>query len=151
MSGDPRVTPGLARDIFDALERHGYYRHDDRHARQATAMIADLARVYDGTWQPPSPGYPGPAARPPEPAPPAPQAEQDTVLLAGPEVSTVLAALAVAADEHRDRAQLCADCPDQSCPACQARLQHARAFDRLAGRIYHPGRADPDAGREAGQ
>ena len=148
MSGDPRVTAGLARDIFDALERHGYYRHDDQHARQATAMIADLARTYDGTWQPPSPGYPG-HARPPEPARPAPQADKDTVLLASAEVSTVLAALAVAADEHRDRAQLCADCPDQSCPACQARLHAARACDRLAGRIYHPGRADPD--REAGQ
>ena len=111
-------------------------------------MIADLARIYDGTWQPPTPGYPPPQ---PEPAPPAPQAGQNTVLLASAEVSTVLAALAIAADDHRDRAQLCADCPDQSCPACQARLQAARAFDRLAGRIYHPGRADPAAGREAGQ
>jgi len=111
-------------------------------------MIADLARIYDGTWQPPTPGYPPPQ---PEPAPPAPQAGQNTVLLASAEVSTVLAALAIAADDHRDRAQLCADCPDQSCPACQARLQHARACDRLAGRIYHPGRADPGADREAGQ
>ena len=145
MTGDPRVTAGLARDIFDALERHGYYRHDDRHTRQATAMIADLARVYDGTWQPPNGSYPGHLpTRPPEPARPAPQAGQDALLLASAEVSTVLAALAVAADEHRDRA-------DQSCPACQTRLQAARAFDRLAGRIYHPGRADPAAGREAGQ
>ena len=146
-----RQTHRMVSEIITILERHGHHAPDREHADQAITMITDLARTYDGTWQPPSPGYPGPAARPPEPAPPAPQAEQDTVLLAGPEVSTVLAALAVAADEHRDRAQLCADCPDQSCPACQARLHAARAFDRLAGRIYHPGRADPDAGREAGQ
>ena len=29
---------------------------------------------------------------------------------------------------------MCADCPDQSCPACQLRLQDAHAYDQLAVR-----------------
>jgi hypothetical protein len=152
MTGDPRVTDGLVHDIVDALERHGYYRHDERHTRQAIGMIADLARVYDGTWQLTHSSDPGPVPPwPPEPGPPVPDADRDAVLLAGAEVSTVFAALDLAADHHRDRAAACAGCPDQSCPACQNRLQAARACERLAGRILDPGRADPAADREAGQ
>ena len=54
-------------------------------------------------------------------------------------------ALDIAADHARDRAELCADCPDQSCPTCQARLRDAQAYDRLAAQIDQA--ADASAAR----
>ena len=35
----------------------------------------------------------------------------------------------------RDRAEMCTDCPDQSCPACQSRLHDAQAYDHLADQM----------------
>lgn len=76
------------------------------------------------------------------------------------DVRTVFAALDIAADYKRDRAGACADCPDQSCPACQTRLQDARTYDQMAGRLLHTAEAtraasasppEPAADKEAGQ
>ncbi len=76
------------------------------------------------------------------------------------EVKTLLAALDIAADYKRDRAAACADCASQSCPACQSRLQHARAYDRLAAHLIQSAETsatatasqlEPTADREVGQ
>ena len=130
MTSDHRITSDLITDILDALERHGYVRGDDQHAGRAIGLIGDLARIYEGTQD-----YPAGAhlitgailacyrpARNPTGQP----ADLDAVILTDADVSTVLAALDVAADYKRDRAETCADCPDQSCPACQSRLQDAQ-------------------------
>jgi hypothetical protein len=161
MTSDYRITSGLIHDILDALERHGYYRSDDQHADRAIGLIGDLAGIYEGTQDYPAgthlitvssslPADPGRSGR-------------DAVILTGADVSTVLTALDIAADYQRERADMCADCRDQSCPACQHRLRDAQACDRLAGRIFDPartvgasppepgGRPDPAAGKEAGQ
>ena len=81
----------------------------------------------------------------------------------------MLAALDIAADYKRDRAEMCANCPDQSCPACQSRLHDAGAYDQMADRMLqsaeaaqaaHHGQAEPvgpprpsrlAADKEAGQ
>jgi hypothetical protein len=78
----------------------------------------------------------------------------------------VLIALDIAADYQRDRAEMCTDCPDQSCPACHNRLRDAQAYDQMADRMFraaeaapaaHHGQADPArpsgpaADKEAGQ
>ena len=47
----------------------------------------------------------------------------------------MLAALDIAADYKRDRAEMCTDCPDQSCPACQSRLHDAQAYDQMADQM----------------
>jgi hypothetical protein len=74
------------------------------------------------------------------------------------EVKTLLAALDIAADYKRDRAAACADCTSQSCPTCQSRLQHARAYDRLGAHLIQTAGAsatattsqlEPTADREA--
>lgn len=95
----------------------------------------------------------------PEPLQPAP----DTVVLTGTEVGPVVAALDLAADYKRDRAETCADCADRSCPACHSRLAEAQAYDRIAARMLRtaqaadPGHREPrrlddhDADREVGQ
>jgi hypothetical protein len=77
-----------------------------------------------------------------------------------------VAALDDAADYKRDRAEICADCPDQSCATCQRRLQAAETYTRMAdqmivaaepsqaaaGRRPEPDRQpQPSAGLEAGQ
>ena len=169
---DHRMTYGLIHDILDALERHGYIRGDDQHAGRAIGLIGDLARIYDGTQDYPASAHPTtePSSLPADPGPSG-QAGQDAVILAGRDVRTVLAALDVAADHKRDRAELCADCADQSCPTCQSRLKDAQACDHLTARILQaaearaarcgqpePGsrsrslrQADPEAGLEAGQ
>ena len=46
------------------------------------------------------------------------------------QVKTLISALIIAADYKRDRAELCADCADQSCPTCEWRLRDAQAYDR---------------------
>ena len=168
MTSDHRVTPGLIHDILDALERHGYYRSDDLHADRATGLIGDLACIYEGTQDhataypiavPPSPPtYPGPS-------------RHDAITLTRADASTMFAALDIAADDKRYRVEMCPDCPDQSCPACQARLRDAQAYDRLAAQIDQaadasaarrdqpepgsrtrpPRQADPAPGLEAGQ
>ena len=57
----------------------------------------------------------------------------------------MLIALDIAADDMRDRAELCPDCPDRSCPTCQSRLRDAQAYDQLADRILQPAEAAPAA------
>jgi len=172
MTSGYRITSGFIQDVLDALERHGYIRSDDQHADRANGLIGDLARIYQGPKEYPVgahliqvpsslPAYPGPRG----------QVGQDAVILADGDISTVLAALDVAADDKRDRTEMCADCADQSCPTCQSRLQDARAYDHLAARIFQtaearaarrgqpepgsrslsPGQADRAAGIEAGQ
>jgi hypothetical protein len=95
---------------------------------------------------------------------PSGQVGQDAVILADGDVSTILAALDIAADYKRDRAEMCADCADRSCPTCQSRLRDAQAYDGMAGRLARAAEAaraanasqpEPDprpaADREAGQ
>jgi len=97
------------------------------------------------------------------------QNRHDAITLTGADVSTVAAALDIAADYKRDRAEMCADCTDQSCPTCQSRHRDAQAYDHLAAQILQtaevraasrgqpepgnpsrsPGQTDP--GLEAGQ
>ena len=54
-------------------------------------------------------------------------------------------ALDIAADDMRNRAGLCSDCPDQSCFACESRLRDARACDQLSDRILQAPEAGPAA------
>jgi hypothetical protein len=100
---------------------------------------------------------------------PSGQDSRDTVVVPASELKTVLGALDIAADYKRDRAEMCADCPDQSCPACQTRLHDARAYDQMADRMLqaaeaaqaaHHGQTEPAgpprqsrhaAGKEVGQ
>jgi hypothetical protein len=130
MTSDHRMTWGLIHEVLSALERHGYHKHDNQHTGQAIGAIFDLAHIYEGTREThPDPVTPSPH---PEPAPPVPQADLGAVILTHADVSTVFAALDIAADYKRDRAETCPECPDRSCPTCQARLRDARAFDQMA-------------------
>jgi hypothetical protein len=164
MTSDHRITPGLVTDVLDALERHGYSRGDELHADRAIGLIGDLARIYDGTQDHPATTYPR-TVPPSPPAYPGPS-RHDAITLTRADASTVFAALDIAADDKRYRAEMCPDCPGQSCPACQTHLHDARAFDQMADRMLQAAqaapaasasqpapdrRAQPDAGREAGQ
>ncbi len=167
MTSHHRITSALIHDILDTLERHGHVRGDDQHAGRAIGLIGDLARIWAGTQD-----YPAgadlvkiPSSLPADPAGP------ETVTLIDRDICTVLAALDDAADYKRDRAGTCADCPDQSCLTCQARLQGAREYDQLAAQVLQQaearaadlgqpapgspaltrGEPDPAAGIEAGQ
>ena len=163
MTRDHRITPGLIADIVDALECHGYVRGDDLHADRAIGLIGDLAGIYEGTQDHPATAYPITVSAPP--AYPGPSSH-DAITLTRADASTVFAALDIAADDKRYRVEMCPDCPDQSCPACQTHLHDARAFDQMAGRMLQaaqaapaasasqPGpdhRSQPAADREAGQ
>jgi hypothetical protein len=130
MTGDDRITSGLILDVVDVLERHGYHRYDNRHTGQAIGAILDLAYVYDGTRDV-SYGYHAPSAPHAGSAPSGPEAD-DAVILTDAEVSTVVAALDIAADYKRERAAACVDCADQSCLTCQSRLRDAGAYDQMA-------------------
>ena len=87
------------------LDRHGYTRSDNEHTARAILLISDLAHIYEGSQDHPFGPYIGeiPSART-EPAPPEP-ASQDAVLIPPGEVKTLLAALDIAADYKRDRAE----------------------------------------------
>jgi len=164
MTSDHRITTRLIYDITDALERHGYTRGDELHADRAIGLIGDLARIYEGTQDHPATACPR-TVPPSPPASPGPS-RHDGITLTRADASTVFAALDIAADDKRYRVEMCPECPDQSCPACQTRLQDARAFDQMAGRMLQAAqaapaasasrpapdrRAQPAAGREAGQ
>ena len=164
MTSDHRVTPGLIHDILDALERHGYYRSDDLHADRAIGLIGDLACIYEGTQDHPAVACPI-AAPPSRPAYPGP-GRQDVITLTRDDAITAFAALDIAADDKRYRIEMCPDCPDRSCPACQVHLRDAEAFDQMAdrmlqavrtapaahhGRTEPPGQPGPAADKEAGQ
>ena len=131
MTSDHRVTPGLIHDIVDALERHGYYSSDDLHANRAIGLIGDLACIYEGTQD--HPAYPGPT-------------RHDAITLTHADAITIFAASDIAADDKRYRVEMCPDCPDQSCPACQVHIRDAEAFDQMAGRMLQAAQAAPAVG-----
>ena len=166
---DHRIGLDLFTDVLDVLHRHGFTRGDDQHAGRAIFLISDLARIYEGTQDHPV----GPTINPtpvPQtaPEPPGPDS-QDAVILTDAEVRTVVTALDIAADHNHGRAAACADCADQTCPACQSRLRDAQAYDQMAAQMLqvaavalaaHHGQAEPArparppglaAGKEAGQ
>ena len=166
---DHRIGLDLFTDVLDVLDRHGFTRGDDEHAGRAIFLIGDLARIYEGTQDHPFGPSINPAPSPPTaPEPPGPDS-RDAVLIPASERKTMLIALDIAADDMRERAELCADCPDQSCPACHSRLRDAHAYDRLASQLNqaadatpaaHHGQTEPadparpsglEADREAGQ
>jgi len=163
MTGETRFTWGLILDVLDVFERHGYQPRDKVPSGQAVIAVRELARRYEDAGE----------ARYRRSAdqvlPQALQSGGDAVVLSGDDIGAVAAALDVAADYKRDRAETCGDCADRSCPACNSRLCDAQAYDRLAAQILRtaqpadPGRAEPhrpgispdqagrDVGREAGQ
>ena len=166
---DHRIGLDLFTDVLDVLDRHGFARGDNEHAGRAIFLIGDLARIYEGTQDHPFGPSINPAPFPQTaPEPPGPDS-RDAVIIPASERKTMLIALDIAADDMRDRAEMCTDCPDQSCPACQSRLRDAQAYDQLADRILqtaeaapaaHHGQAEPArpasqsglaAGKEAGQ
>lgn len=124
-------------------------------------LISDLAHIYEGSLD--HPFGPSIGEIPSQTERPAPEpAGQDTVLIVAGEVKTVLVALDIAADYQRDRAELCSDCTNQSCPACESRLRDAQAYDRLSAQLIQAAQASPAetarhlgpgpaADREAGQ
>jgi len=141
----------LITDVLDVLDRHGSARGDDEHAGRAIFLIGDP--------------HTGEIPPRPEPVPPEP-VSRDAVTVPAGEVKTLIAALIIAADYKRDRAEMCADCADQSCPTCESRLRDAQAYDHLhvqliqqaetsaAATASHPEPATPlgpAADREAGQ
>jgi len=164
---DGRLGLDLFNDVLDVLHRHGFACGDDEHAGRAIFLIGDLARIYEGTQDHPF----GPSLNPapvPQLAPePSAQNGPDAVMVPVSELKTVLAALDTAADDLRDSAEMCTHCPDQSCVACQSRLQDAQAYNQLAHRmlqaaaaVAHRDEAEPPgparqsgraAGKEAGQ
>ena len=149
---DHRIGLDLFTDVLDVLHRHGFARGDDQHAGRAIFLIGDLARIYEGTQDHPFGPSINPAPFPQTaPEPPGPDSRAAVVIPAS-DRKTMLIALDIAADDMRDRAEMCTDCPDQSCPACQSRLRDAQAYDQLADRILqaadtapaaHHGQAEP--------
>ena len=164
-----RMNPGLITDVLEVLDRHGYARADDEHAGRAVLLLHDLTRIYEGTQDHPfGPSINQAPSPQTAPQPPSPDS-RSAVIVPASDLTTVLAALDIAADYKRDRAEMCTDCPDQSCPDCQTRLHDARAYDQIAGRMLqaaetalaaHHGQTDPAgprrqssqaADKEAGQ
>ena len=161
MTGNRTGVP-LITDILDVLDRHGYTRSDNAHTARAILLISDLAHIYEGSQDHPFGPYIDeiPPARA-EPAPPQP-ASQDVIPIPPGDVKTLLAALDIAADYKRDRAETCADCTGQTCPTCESRLQDAQAYDHLSAQLIQAAEASatatasnpepaPAADREAGQ
>jgi hypothetical protein len=143
MTSEDRFTWGLILDVLDVLERHGYHKYDDQHTGRAVGVIFDLARTYEGTPEThPSPAAPSPH---PGPVPLAPEADQAALVLTRADVSTVFAAMDIAADDKRYRVEMCTECPDQSCPACQTHLHDAEAFDQMAERMLQAAKPSPAA------
>ena len=126
---DHRMNLDLITDMFGLLDRHGYTRGDNEHTGRAILLLGDLARIYEGSQD--HPFGPNIAEIPPrpEPVPPEPNRRHAVTVPTG-EVKTLISALIIAADYKRDRAEMCADCADQSCPTCEWRLRDAQAYDR---------------------
>ena len=148
---DHRIGLDLLTDVLDVLERHGFARGDDEHAGRAIVLIGDLARSCEGTQDHPSGPAVNPAPFPPTAPEPSGQDSDDAVIVPASELKTVLIALDIAADCMRDRAGMCTDCPDQSCPACQSRLHDARAYDQMAARMLQAAEAAPAAHHRQGE
>jgi hypothetical protein len=169
VTDDNRMTWGFIFEVFDVLERHGYHRSDNQHTGQAVGLLGDLVHVYQGTRDAPRSAYIAVPPSPPSATQPPIRTGPDPVVLTSADVSTVFAALDIAADYKRDRAAACADCAGQTCLTCQSRLRDAQAYDRLADQILHaaepsaaqqpgpdraepaPGQLQPPADREGGQ
>jgi hypothetical protein len=137
MSGERRHNWGLIIDVLNVLDQHGYRQADDYHTGRAVGLIGDLARIYEGTQEAPAGAYVVSAPQPRQSSPgrPAPGAINSAEAIAGAGMHTILAALDEASDYKRDRAEYCADCADQSCGACQHRLDAARSYESLAARL----------------
>jgi hypothetical protein len=137
---DQRMNPDLIHDILDFLDRHGYARADEEHTGRAILLISDLAHIYEGAQDHPFGPYINEA--PPSKTQPSPSepAAQDAVPVPADQVKILLAALDIAADDKRDLA----DCTTQSCPTCQSRLQHTRAYDRIAAHLIQTTEASAD-------
>jgi hypothetical protein len=142
---DRRIGLDLFTDVLDVLHRHGFTRGDREHAGRALFLISDLAHIYEGTQDHPigptinSGPVPQTAPEPPGPG------SRDRVFVPASELTTVRMALDIAADQQRDRAEVCTDCPDQSCPACHNRLRDAQAYDQIADRMFQAAEAAPAA------
>ena len=78
-----------------------------------------------------------------------PEEDLNVVPLTHAQVRTVLTTLDIAAEWERDRAELCTDCADQSCYACELRLRDARTYDQLARQLLHDEQAARTARRQA--
>ena len=160
--------------FLDVLERHGYHYHDDQHTGRAVGLLADLARIYEGTQEAPAATHRAeiPPAPQPETRPAGPRADRDAVILSATQTGIIAAALGEAADYKRDRAAACAECADRSCGTCQWRLRGAETYGHLATQMLwaaeasraaterqpapgsaYPTRSQPQkaADREAGQ
>jgi hypothetical protein len=140
---DHRIGLDLFTDVLDVLHRHGFGRGDIEHQGRAISLIRDRARTYEGTqdgpFRPSIHQAPSPQT---EPGPPG-QDTRNAVIVPASELKTVLAALDIAADNKRDRAEMCTDCPDQSCPDCQTRLHDAQAYDQMADQMLQAAEAAP--------
>jgi hypothetical protein len=155
---DHRIGLDLFTDVLDVLHRHGFARGDDQHAGRAIFLIGDLARIYEGTQDHPygpsgsqaSSPPPSPEPPVPEPGPSVPEDDLDAVTLTHAEVRTILTSLDLGADWNRHHAQMCDYCPDQSCFACQLRLQEARTYDQLTVHLLHDEQAARDARSQPG-
>ena len=137
MTTDNRMTWGLITDVLDLLERHGYRKYDTQHTGEAVGVIYDLTRVYEGRRDAPYGTYLDQATPSPPAAPSRPgrHADPDAVVPTGTDISTVLSALHMAADDKRNSAGMCADCGDRSCFACQLCLRDARTYDQMARQV----------------
>jgi hypothetical protein len=141
---DHRIGLDLFTDVLDVLHRHGFARGDHEHAGRAIFLIGDRARIYEGTQDHPVGPSVNPAPTPPPPGLSGPDS-RDAVIVPASDLKTLLIALDIAADYQRDRAEMCTDCPDQSCPACHNRLRDAQAYDQLADRMFQAAEAAPSA------
>jgi len=150
MVNDERLTWGFILEVLDVLERHGYRRSDSEHTSQAIGLIRHVARIYEGTLDALADGYvvmpSSPSAAPQPPG----SAGTDDVIVSAAEVKTLPAALDEAAECKRDRAGTCAECMDQSCTACQWRLQAADTYDQLASQMIHAAEASAARQRAPG-
>ena len=141
---DHRMNLDLITAMFGLLDQHGYTRGDNEHAGRAILLLGDLARIYEGSQDHPFGPYIGEIPPRPEPAPPEP-ARRDAVTVPTGEVKTLISALIIAADCKRDRAEMCADCADQSCPTCEWRLRDAQAYDRAYVQLLQSAEASATA------
>jgi len=137
MSNSARHNWGLVIDVLEVLEQHGYHQADDQHTGRAVGLVGDLARIYEGTQEAPAVADTVSAPRPRQPG----QERRTTVAttsaeaIAGAGMHTILAALGDASDYKRGRAEVCADCANQSCSTCQHRLDAARSYESLSVRL----------------
>jgi ferredoxin len=148
MTNDDRLTWPFIHEVLDVLERHGYRRSDSQHTAQAIALIGNVARIYEGSLDAPCSGsVVVPSSQPTASRPPGSAA----VIVSADQGKTLLAALDDAAEYKRDRAETCANCPDQSCTTCQWRLQAADAYDQMAAQMIHAAEASADQQRAPGR